>query len=211
MRTAVPLRGLPPDGRTAHLDHGGGTDGTAVRPHPGEANPGAAPGADGAQMYDGRKGSPSPLQQAIHLLPLAGRAAELRLTQRLAERGMTRAHLAMLAALAEHGPHAKPDLAARSGLALADALPIVADLLATRLVEVFPVHIDRRHEVVMVNAAGRERLELLHTEAAAAQDDLLRPLTRGERAQLNALLRRVCAAAERPGPGTPRAAAAPQG
>ncbi|MFF1871499.1 MarR family winged helix-turn-helix transcriptional regulator [Kitasatospora herbaricolor] len=210
MRTAVPLRGLP-DGRATHRDLGGGTDGTVVRPHPGEADLRAAPGADGAQMYDGRKGSPSPLQQAIHLLPLAGEAAGLRLTQRLAERGMTRTHLTMLAALAEHGPHAKPDLAARCGLSLPDALPVVASLLAGRLVEAFPVHIDRRHEVVMVNAAGREALELLHAEAAAAQDDLLRPLTRGERAQLNALLRRVCAAADRTGAGAPQTEAVPQG
>lgn len=122
---------------------------------------------------------------------------------------MSRPHLAVLAALAEHGPHAKPDLAARIGLTLTDALPIVQTLLAARLVEAFPVHIDRRHEVVMVNAAGRGTLDLLHADAAAAQDDLLRSLTRGERAQLNALLRRVCATAERPersersGPGSP--------
>ncbi|MFG3055851.1 MarR family winged helix-turn-helix transcriptional regulator [Kitasatospora sp. NPDC048239] len=157
-------------------------------------------------MYDGRKGSPSPLHQAIHLLPLAGRAAELRLAERLAERGMSRPHLEVLATLAEHGPHGKADLAARIGLPLAQTLPIVADLLAHRFIESFHVHLDRRHEVVMVNSAGREALERMHADAAAAQDDLLRPLTKGERIQLNALLRRVCDAANRTAPS--RAAAA---
>ncbi|MFC9331846.1 MarR family winged helix-turn-helix transcriptional regulator [Kitasatospora sp. NPDC057015] len=156
-------------------------------------------------MYDGRKGSSNPSQQTVHLLTAAGRAAELRVTQRLADQGLSRAHLALLSALAEFGPHAKPDLAARVGLAVPDALPVLDDLLATGLIESFHVQIEHRREVVTVNRAGREALERLQTEAAAVQDELLAPLTRGERAQLNALLRRVCAAADR----TERARTAP--
>lgn len=146
-------------------------------------------------MYDGRKGSSNPLQQTVHLLSTAGRAAEDRLTERLAERGMSRSHLAALSTLAEFGPHARPDLAARLGLDAAEAFRAVDDLLSARLVESFHVQINGRHEVVTLTPAGREALERLHADAAAVQDDLLSPLTRGERAQLNALLHRVCALA----------------
>ncbi|MFJ1708389.1 MarR family winged helix-turn-helix transcriptional regulator [Kitasatospora sp. NPDC088346] len=151
-------------------------------------------------MYDGRKGSSSPLQQTVHLLSTAGRAAERGLTERLARRGMSRAHLSVLSALAEHGPHARPDLAATLGPDAAQASGVVDDLLSARLVESFHVQIGGRHEVVTLTPAGREALDRLHADAAAVQDGLLAPLTRGERAQLNALLHRVCALAARTGP-----------
>ncbi|MFI6448932.1 MarR family winged helix-turn-helix transcriptional regulator [Kitasatospora sp. NPDC050543] len=148
-------------------------------------------------MYDGRKGSSSPLQQTVHLLVSAGRTAELRLTERLAERGMRPGHLSALSTLAEHGPHAKPDLAARIKLSPAEAGPVLDDLLSSGFVETIHIQADRRHEVVMLTAAGRQALDNLHSDAAVVQDDLLSPLTKGERAQLNALLHRVCALAAR--------------
>ncbi|WP_407918122.1 MarR family winged helix-turn-helix transcriptional regulator [Kitasatospora sp. NE20-6] len=148
-------------------------------------------------MYDGRKGSSSPFEQTVHLLAAASAAAEARLAERLAGRDTTRDHLSALEALARLGPHARPDLAARLPLGPTAAARVIGDLLAAGLVQSFFVQIGGRHEVMTITAAGQEALERLHDDVSSVQDDLLSALTRGERSQLNALLRRVCATSAR--------------
>ncbi|MEV4615502.1 MarR family winged helix-turn-helix transcriptional regulator [Kitasatospora sp. NPDC049258] len=149
-------------------------------------------------MYDGRKGSSSPLQQTVHLLSLAGGQARLRLAERLEGQGRSLAHLSILSTLAELGPHARPDLVARTDGDPADAARALDDLQAAGLVDRMQVQFGARQEVVLITPAGRSALDGLYADVAAVQDDLLSRLTRGERAQLNALLRRVCASAHLP-------------
>ncbi|MER8185957.1 MarR family winged helix-turn-helix transcriptional regulator [Kitasatospora sp. NPDC094015] len=147
-------------------------------------------------MYDGRKGSSSPLQQTVHLLSLAGDRARRRLAERLDAQGRSPAQLAILSTLAELGPHARPDLVARADTDRAETLRTLDDLRAAGLVDHLQVQFGDRQQVVLITPAGRVALDALYAEVAAVQDDLLTRLTRGERAQLNALLRRVCATAD---------------
>ncbi|WP_406195381.1 MarR family winged helix-turn-helix transcriptional regulator [Kitasatospora sp. NBC_01560] len=148
-------------------------------------------------MYDRRKGSSSPFEQTVFLLSEAGRAADSLLARRLEDRGMSPVHLTVLSTLARLGPHARLDLAARLQVPAADATRTLDDLQSAGLVQSLFVQVGGRHEVVTLTSAGETALELLHGEAAAAQHDLLASLTRGERTQLNSLLRRVCATAAR--------------
>ncbi|MFD7735091.1 hypothetical protein ACFV6F_32505 [Kitasatospora phosalacinea] len=143
-------------------------------------------------MYDGRKESSSPFEQTVHLLPALGRAAESMLDGRLGGQGLGRVHRSVLTVLAQDGPHAVPDLARRADVPVAEARAAVGELLARGLVQVVAVRInDGREDVVMPLPGGLGALDAVHAEAAAVQEDLTAMLTRGERVQLNNLLRRM--------------------
>ncbi|MGV9263791.1 MarR family winged helix-turn-helix transcriptional regulator [Kitasatospora sp. NPDC003701] len=148
-------------------------------------------------MYDRRKGSSSPFEQTVHLLSEAGRAADSLLAERLEFRGMSPAHLSVLSMLARLGPHARPDLLAHVQGAAAETARTLDELLAAGLVQSLFVQVGGRHEVLTLTSAGQVALEILHGDASAVQEGLLASLTRGERTQLNSLLRRVCATASR--------------
>lgn len=148
-------------------------------------------------MYDRRKGSSSPFEQTVHLLSEAGRAADSLLAERLEFRGMSQAHLSVLSMLARLGPHARPDLLAQVPGAAAETARSLDELLSAGLVQSLFVQVGGRHEVLTLTSAGQVALEILHSDASAVQDGLLASLTRGERTQLNSLLRRVCATASR--------------
>ncbi|MFB7122113.1 MarR family transcriptional regulator [Kitasatospora xanthocidica] len=148
-------------------------------------------------MYDGRTGSTSPFEQTVYLLSTAGRAADRLLADRLGSRGMGRAHQTLLSALAQLGPHGRHDLVERAAATGTDADQALDDLLSAGLVHSMVVHIGGRQEVLTITPAGQAALDVLHEDASAVQEDLLAPLTKGQRAELNSLLRRVCAAAGR--------------
>ncbi|MEU1424737.1 MarR family winged helix-turn-helix transcriptional regulator [Kitasatospora sp. NPDC005751] len=150
-------------------------------------------------MYDRGKGSSSPFEQTVHLLSAAGRAADALLAARLEFRGMSPAHLSVLSTLARLGPHARPDLVAGIDGGAVDTAQTLDDLVAAGLVQSLFVQVGGRHEVLTLTSSGQLALEILHSDESAVQDDLLVSLTRGERTQLNSLLRRVCAAAARSG------------
>ncbi len=161
-------------------------------------------------MYDGRTGSASPFEQTVYLLSTAGRAVDRLLAGRLDTRGMGPAHQALLSALARLGPHGRRDLTEHAAATGTDADQALDDLLSAGLVHAMVVHIGGRQEVLTITPAGQAALDVLHEDASVVQEDLLAPLTKGQRAELNSLLRRVCAAAARgagrrtpakPGPG----------
>ncbi|MFE4520087.1 hypothetical protein ACFRMQ_38685 [Kitasatospora sp. NPDC056783] len=148
-------------------------------------------------MYDGRQGSSSPFEQSVYLLSEAGRAVDRLLAQRLEHRGLTPVHHALLSALSQLGPHGRDDLTARIEAPAAEVGQALDDLLSARLLQAMVVHVGGRQEVLTVTASGESALEVLHADASTAQDDLLASLTKGQRVELNSLLRRVCAAAAR--------------
>ncbi|MFD4531663.1 MarR family winged helix-turn-helix transcriptional regulator [Kitasatospora sp. NPDC058397] len=155
-------------------------------------------------MYDGRTGSTSPFEQTVYLLSTAGRAVDRLLADRLDARGMGPAHQALLSALAQLGPHGRRDLtehAAATATATAatgaDSAQALDDLLSAGLVHSMVVQIGGRQEVLTITPAGQAALDVLHDDASAVQGDLLGSLTKGQRAELNSLLRRVCTAAAR--------------
>ena len=87
----------------------------------------------------------------------------------LAERGATRQQYALLAALDERGPASQAALGRTGGIDPSD----------------------RRRNVVTITATGRRRLRQLDATVAELQDDLLAPLTAGERRQLTDLLTKL--------------------
>ncbi|MFD4394504.1 MarR family winged helix-turn-helix transcriptional regulator [Kitasatospora sp. NPDC058478] len=168
-------------------------------------------------MYDGRTGSTSPFEQTVYLLSTAGRAVDRLLADRLDARGMGPAHQALLSALAQLGPHGRRDLtehAAATATAAtgADSAQALDDLLSAGLVHSMVVQIGGRQEVLTITPAGQAALDVLHDDASAVQGDLLSSLTKGQRAELNSLLRRVCTAAARgAGRRTPSPSPSPSG
>ncbi|GAB7183831.1 hypothetical protein ATKI12_3662 [Kitasatospora sp. Ki12] len=148
-------------------------------------------------MYDGRTGSTSPFEQTVYLLATAGRAVERSLAARLEHRGLTSTHHALLSTLARHGPHGRHDLTTRVTAPAPEVDQALDDLLSARLLQSMVVHVGGRQEVLTITASGQAALDVLHTDASSLQEDLLAPLTKKQRVELNSLLRRVCAAAAR--------------
>ncbi|TXS04218.1 MarR family winged helix-turn-helix transcriptional regulator [Streptomyces sp. NBC_00708] len=134
---------------------------------------------------------PSLLGMTTYLMSKTGKAARGRLADRLAERGLRLWHMAVLAALADFGPHVQREIAARLSIDRSDVVKIVDGLGAAGLVERARDTADRRRVTVTVTPAGRALLEDLESEAVAVQEEVLTPLNARERAQLTALLLRV--------------------
>lgn len=105
--------------------------------------------------------------------------------------GAHRSHYDVLAALDEFGPDSQAALGRRCGIDRSDMVALVNDLVGERLVDRQPDAADRRRNVITITPAGRRRLGALDTVVAGVQDELLAPLSRAERDQLAALLRRV--------------------
>ncbi|MFF2661902.1 MarR family winged helix-turn-helix transcriptional regulator [Kitasatospora sp. NPDC058032] len=145
-------------------------------------------------MYERGKGS-QPSDHVIHLLATAARAADGLLTDLLADRGLSRLHQQVLQTLAEHGPHARPDLAAQVGATPEETSGVVDDLLDKTLVTSMVVHAGGRQELVLLAPPGQAALDHLQTDTGHVEAVLLTSLTKGERSQLGYLLRRVCATA----------------
>ncbi|MEV8422042.1 MarR family winged helix-turn-helix transcriptional regulator [Streptomyces niveus] len=145
----------------------------------------------------------------MRLLAAAGSAVDTLMAERLRARGLNSHHQSVLQALADLGPHARRDLAARVGLPVADLSRAIGDLLARDLVQVMVVNIGGRHEVVTLTPGGTAALRALQDDMRSVQNVLLASITRGERAQLHYVLRRVCATASRAGAGHSAPPAAP--
>ncbi len=128
-----------------------------------------------------------------YLLSKTGKAARGALASQLAEEGMRLWHMAVLAALADFGPHAQRDLAARLSVDPSDMVKVVDDLGAAGYVARTRDPDDRRRVRVRLTPEGGQALERLGARAEAVQDTVLAPLDAAERAQLHALLTRVYA------------------
>ena len=142
-------------------------------------------------MDDLRAAPPSLTGLTTYLLSRTGKIARGRLTGRFAERGLRLWHHAVLAALADFGPHVQRDLAIRLGIDPSDMAKIVDELAGAGNVERARDAADRRRVSVTLTEAGRDVLAELDSEAEAVQDDVLEPLTKAEREQLDELLRKV--------------------
>ncbi|MBY8878794.1 MarR family winged helix-turn-helix transcriptional regulator [Actinacidiphila acidipaludis] len=128
-----------------------------------------------------------------YLLSRTGKAARGALAARLAEQGLRLWHMAVLAALADFGPHAQRELAVRLSIDPSDVVKVVDELAGPGYVERARDPGDRRRVVVTLTPAGRTALAGLSDQAAAVRDAVLAPLDPAERATLHALLSRVFA------------------
>jgi DNA-binding MarR family transcriptional regulator len=102
-----------------------------------------------------------------------------------------RSQYALLTALAESGPTSQADLGRRIGLDRSDVTAAIAELEARGLVDRTPDPADRRRNLVRITDSGTEFLAVMDGEVAAAQDELLAPLSTAERERLLAMLTRI--------------------
>ncbi|MEV0531936.1 MarR family winged helix-turn-helix transcriptional regulator [Kitasatospora sp. NPDC050463] len=134
---------------------------------------------------------PTLLDLSTYLLSRIGKTARSRLAERLAGRGLRLWDMAVLAALADFGPHAQRDLVRRLGVDPSDMAKVTERLAAAGWVERVRDAADRRRVSVSITETGRAALAELDAEARAVQDEILAPLDVRERHALHDLLRRV--------------------
>ncbi|MER7757074.1 MarR family winged helix-turn-helix transcriptional regulator [Kitasatospora sp. NPDC097643] len=134
---------------------------------------------------------PTLLDLGTYLLSRIGKTARGRLAERLTRRGLRLWDMAVLAALADFGPHAQRDLVQRLGIDPSDMAKVVDQLAAAGHVERTRDQADRRRVSVALTGAGRALLAELEAEARAVQDEVLAPLDPEERRVLQELLLRV--------------------
>ncbi|WP_031513969.1 MarR family winged helix-turn-helix transcriptional regulator [Streptomyces sp. NRRL F-5123] len=126
-----------------------------------------------------------------YLLSRTGKTARGRLAAQLAGQGLRLWHMAVLAALADFGPHTQRELAERLAIDPSDMVKVLDDLTAAGHVTRTRDPADRRRIRVALTASGTAALAAQVTRAESVQSALLAPLTPHERATLHALLLRV--------------------
>lgn len=148
-------------------------------------------------MDDLRTAPPSLTGLTTYLLSRTGKIARGRLAGRFADRGLRLWHHAVLAALADFGPHVQRDLAARLEIDPSDMAKIVDELAGAGSVDRARDAADRRRITVTLTDAGRTLLAELDAQARDVQDEVLEALTEDEREHLTVLLGKVFAHLER--------------
>jgi MarR family transcriptional regulator, lower aerobic nicotinate degradation pathway regulator len=113
------------------------------------------------------------------------------LTERLATAGARGYHFRLLAALEEFGPASQASLGRRTEMARSDVAAAVNELTGQKLAGRATDQADRRRNIITITAKGRARLRRLNALLAGAQDELLAPLSPGERQALAGMLTRV--------------------
>ncbi|GAA3084958.1 MarR family winged helix-turn-helix transcriptional regulator [Streptosporangium carneum] len=111
-----------------------------------------------------------------------------RLTERLAERGMNRWDVAVLAVLVDHGPTVQRAAASLLGVDPSDMVDMVERLVNAGWVERERDPSDRRRYILTLTPQGREMFELAGQEERRLREALLAPLDAREREEWRALL-----------------------
>ena len=125
------------------------------------------------------------------LLNQAAIAGTRLVADRLASVGARRYHYALLSALDEVGPASQAELSRRTTIDGSDMVAAVNELAELGLVQRTTDPTDRRRNVVTLTTSGRRHLRKLDKLLANAQDELLAPLSPGERQHLVDLLTRI--------------------
>jgi DNA-binding MarR family transcriptional regulator len=100
-------------------------------------------------------------------------------------------HYRLLAALEEFGPASQATLGRRTSIDRSDVVAALNELAKGGLIERSPDPEDRRRNVITITPAGTEQLRKLDQVVAGVQEQLLSPLSAGDRAQLIELLTRL--------------------
>ncbi|MFB6810947.1 MarR family winged helix-turn-helix transcriptional regulator [Streptomyces sp. NPDC056387] len=131
-----------------------------------------------------------------YLLSTVGKEARTLVGDRLAARGLRLWDMAVLAALADHGPQPQRDLAERLDVHPSDVVKVLDGLARLGYVGRERDTADRRRVLASITGPGRELLDGLAADAEGVGERLLAPLDAAERATLHALLARVHAHAQ---------------
>jgi MarR family transcriptional regulator, lower aerobic nicotinate degradation pathway regulator len=102
-------------------------------------------------------------------------------------------HYRLLVTLAQDGPASQAELGRRTGIHLSDMVAAINELATGGYVSREPDPGDRRRNVVTITAAGRKRMTELAATVDEIQEELLEPLSAGERAELTRLLTKLVA------------------
>ena len=113
------------------------------------------------------------------------------LTERLAAAGARGYHYRLLAALEEFGPASQASLGRRTSMDRSDVVAAINDLASLGQVQRAPDPADHRRNVITITPAGTAHLKRLDGLLTDVQDELLAPLSPGERGQLTRMLSRV--------------------
>lgn len=123
------------------------------------------------------------------LLAWLGRDATARVRRAMRPLGLGAQQFLVLKQLQVLGETSQAELADALGLDRSNLAVVAADLAARGLVERTRHEVDRRRYVVRLAQSGERLLGRAEGAIAAAEDDLLGALDRGQREQLHALLR----------------------
>ncbi|KPI18307.1 transcriptional regulator, MarR family [Actinobacteria bacterium OV450] len=131
-----------------------------------------------------------------YLLSTVGKEARTLVGDRLAARGLRLWDMAVLAALADHGPQPQRDLAERLDVHPSDVVKVLDGLARLGCVGRERDTADRRRVLASITGPGRELLDGLAADTEGVGERLLAPLDAAERDTLHALLARVHAHAQ---------------
>jgi len=138
------------------------------------------------------KDAPQRLQRLPSwLLSASALVGDRLVNEALATEGVRKYHFRVLVALSDDGPLSQADLGRRLSIDRSDMAAVVAELEQRELVARARDDRDRRRNVVTVTAGGEDALARMDAAIAAAQDELLAPLSPPERQQLTELLTRL--------------------
>jgi DNA-binding MarR family transcriptional regulator len=121
---------------------------------------------------------------------VAQRGQEL-VAESLAQAGVRRQHFTVLTSLSEQGHASQAELGRRLWIDRSDLHALLNELEQDGLITRVRDEQDRRRNVIALTEAGSSALVVLDRRVDAAQQELLEPLSQGERAELTRLLRKL--------------------
>lgn len=127
----------------------------------------------------------------VYLLSRVGKAGRRRLAERLAGIGFTLRHMAILSYLADRGPSAQREIGRALAIDPSDLVGALDELQDRDQVRRERDPDDRRRHRVSLTPAGRTALRRCRRHAAAVDDEVLAPLSAGDRRKLGELLGRL--------------------
>jgi DNA-binding MarR family transcriptional regulator len=159
------------------IRQGGGKN----RPYKDSPDRGRPVGADS-------KGPQALLASTGFLLARLGMESRRRFARMMGNHRLSTHHFGLLVALGEQGLLTQQQLSRIMGVDPRNAVPIIDELEKAKLIERQPDSNDRRRYNVSLTPAGRRIIERLHRDGAKLEEEMLKPLSNGERASLHELL-----------------------
>lgn len=105
--------------------------------------------------------------------------------------GAHKDHFVVLAALAEFGPASQAAISGRTRIYKSDLVSVLNGLADGGWIHRAPDPADKRRNVITITGDGERRLAELDRVLDSVNEHIMAPLSRGERAQLFALLCRI--------------------
>jgi DNA-binding MarR family transcriptional regulator len=125
------------------------------------------------------------------LMTQAGVHAHRLVTEGLAAEGARGYHYRLLSVLDDSGPASQAQLGRRSGIHLSDLVAAINELADRGFIHRSPDPADRRRNIITITGNGRRGLRRLDKKLLRVQEELLSPLSAGERDQLARLLTQI--------------------